>query len=199
MEFPSAIHNMCPKCDEETLHKVLKGRLGKNKQLTLECTIKCTECDFVHQIIITEKKLIQVPIIISTRDQSERKTIELHPDEEVFVDQELICDEENVMVTSIEVGAARKRMTTAKNVTTLWAKHTDEDGKVRVKVSVNKGPNTLSEELLVLPDEEFFIGDVLRIKRNNVAIFKIRTLTKVVKYDGAQARDIVRIYGRVIR
>lgn len=199
MEFPSAIHNMCPKCDQETLHKVLKGRLGKNKQLTLDCTIKCTECEFVHHMTITEKKLIQVPIIISTMGQSERKSIELHPDEELFVDQELIFDEKNIMVTSIEVGAARKKMATAKNVTTLWAKRTDEEGKIRVKLSIHKGPNTLSHDLLVLPDEEFFIGDILRIKNDNVAIYKIKTETKVVKYDSAIARDIVRIYGRVIR
>ena len=199
MEFPSAIHNMCPKCEKETLHKVLKGRLGENKQLTLDCTIKCTECEFVHHMTITEKKLIQVPIIISTRERSEHKSIELHPDEELFVDQELIFDEKNVMITSIEVGPKRKKMATAKDVTSLWVKRIDEDGKVRVKISVHKGPNTLSHELLVLPDEEFFIGDVLRIKKNNVAIYKIKTPNKVVKYDSAIARDIVRIYGRVIR
>jgi uncharacterized Zn finger protein len=199
MEFPSAIHNQCPQCNEDTLHKVLKGRLGKNKQLTLDCTIKCTECGFVHQMTINEKKLIQVPIIISTRDKSLRKTIELHPDEELTLDQEIIADEQNVVISSIEKGDKRVFSSSAKDISTIWSKRIEEDGKVRVKISVHKGPNTLSHDLWVLPDEEFFIGDVLRIKKNNVAIYKIKTPFKVVKYDSALARDIVRIYGRVIR
>ena len=65
MEFPSAIHILCSNCNTETLHKVLKGRVGKNKQLTLDCTIKCTDCGFIHQTTITEKKLISVPVILS--------------------------------------------------------------------------------------------------------------------------------------
>lgn len=199
MEFPSAIHNLCPQCDKETLHKVLKGRLGKHKQLTLDCTIKCSECDFTHQITITEKKLINVPIIISSQDDSSRKSIELHPDEELKIDQELILDEQNIVITSIEVDNKRVPSAVAKDVTTLWSKRTDEDGKIRLKISVHKGPNTLSHDIWALPDEEIFIGDVLRIKKNNVAIYKIKTPTKVVKYDSAIARDIVRIYGRVIR
>ena len=131
MEFPSAIHNMCPKCDKETLHKVLKGRLGKHKQLTLDCTIKCSECDFTHQITITEKKLINVPIIISSRDDSSRKSIELHPDEELVVGQELIVDEQNVMITSLETDKSRVNRATAKDVNTIWVKRTEIQGRCK--------------------------------------------------------------------
>jgi uncharacterized Zn finger protein len=199
MEFPSAIHVRCPVCDSETLHKVLKGRVGKNKQLTLECTIKCTECNQIHQTVITEKKFIRVPVIISTEEQSNRNSVELHPEEELTIGQELIVDEHNVMITSLEVSGVRKQHATAKDVTTLWTKRTEIDGKIKIKISVHKGPNTLSHKIEVIPDEEFFIGDILRIARDNVAIYKIKTYNKVVKYDSALARDIVRIYGRVIR
>ncbi len=199
MDFPSAIHIKCPSCGKETLHKVLKGRVGEHKQLTLECTIKCTECNFTHQTIITEKKLINVPIIVSTNDDSVRNTVELHPDEELVVGQELIVDENNVMITSLEVGNARTSHATAREISTIWTKRTEINGKVQVKISVHKGPNTLSHTITAVPDEEFFIGDILKIGRDNVAIYKMKTHTKVVKYDSAVARDIVRIYGRVIR
>jgi uncharacterized Zn finger protein len=132
-------------------------------------------------------------------EDSERKSVELHPDEELTVGQELIVDESNVVITSLEIGEARKNRATAKNVTTIWTKRTEIDGKVPVKVSVHKGPNTLSHTITAIPDEEFFIGDVLRIARDNVAIYKIKTHTKVVNYDSAMAKDIIRIYGRVIR
>ncbi|WP_455392555.1 HVO_0476 family zinc finger protein [[Eubacterium] cellulosolvens] len=199
MDFPSAIHEQCPSCNKETLHKVLKGHLGTHKVLTLECTIKCTECNLIHQTVITEKKLINVPTIISTMDKSARKSVALHPDEELEVGQELIVDEQNVVITSLEVGGVRVSHATAKNVVTLWTKRTEINGKVQVKISVHKGPNTLSHKIDALPDEEFFIGDVLRIARDNVAIYKIKTYNKIVKYESAVAKDIVRIYGRVIR
>ena len=199
MEFPSAIHNKCPNCDQVTLHKVLKGRVGKHKQLTLDCTIKCSKCNFIHQTTITEKKLINVPVIISDQAESIRKTVELHPNEELMLDQELIVDEQNVIITSLESAGSRVNHAAAKEVSTIWSKQADLEGKVQLKISVHKGPNTLSHKLEALPDEEFFIGDILRISRDNVAIYKIKTHTKVVKYDSALAKDIVRIYGRVIR
>ena len=199
MEFPSAIHILCSNCNKDTLHKVLKGHLGKHKLLTLECTIKCSECNFIHQTVITEKKMIVVPTIISALEKSERKTVELHPDEELVVGQELIVDEHNVMITSMEAGNARVNHATAKDVTTIWTKRTEINGKVQVKISINKGSNTLSHKIDALPDEEFFIGDILKIARDNVAIYKIKTDNNVINHESAIARDIVRIYGRVIR
>ena len=199
MEFPSAIHHQCPTCNQETLHKVLKGKVGKHKQLSLDCTIQCTKCDFIHHTVITDKKLISKPIILSDQEKSFPKTIELHPDEELFIDQELILDDDTVVITSLELGNKRIKNGLAKDVDTIWCKRLDPTGKVKVKISVHKGPKTLSHEFTALPDEEFFIGDVLRIGRDNVAIYKIKTYKKVVKYDGALAGDIVRVYGRVIR
>lgn len=199
MEFPSAIHVICTNCNEDTLHKVLKGRVGKNKQLTLDCTIKCTVCDHIHQTLITEKKFIKINTIISTQDTSERTSVELHPDEELMIGQDIIVDEENVTITSMEQSGKRVHHATAHDVATLWAKRTVIDGKVQVRISVHKGPNTISHKIDALPDEEFYIGDTIRIARDNIAIYKIKTQNKVVKKDCAIARNIVRIYGRVIR
>ena len=177
----------------------MKGRLGKHKQLTLDCTIKCTKCDFVHQTTIIEQKEIAVPIIISDQAESIRRSISLHPDEELRLDQELILEEHNVVIKSLEVDGKRVSNATVKDVTTIWSKTVDPYGKVQLKISVHKGPNTLSYKLDALPDEEFFIGDILRLGRNNIAIYKIKTHSRVIKYDSAIARDIVRIYGRAIR
>ena len=199
MDFPSNIHNDCPNCKEETLHKVLKGKVGTNKQLTLDCTIQCTKCSFIHHTTITEKKMINVPIIISQGDKSIRKTIEIHPDEELRLDRELILDEDNLIITSLEVNNTRVRNSSAKEVSTIWAKLQDPEGRVKLNVSIHKGPKTLNHTIVALSDEEFFIGDILHIGRDNVAIYKIKTNTRVVKYDSAIAGDIVRIYGRVIR
>ena len=173
--------------------------MGKNKQLTLECTIKCSGCGHIHQTVITEKKLIQVPVIISAGAKSLKTNVELHPDEELMVGQEVIVDEQDLRITSLESSGKRIEHATAKEVSTLWTKQLEENGKVKVNISVHKGPNTLSHNIEALPDEEFYVGDILRIARDNVAIFKIKTQNRIIKYDGAAARDIIRIYGRVIR
>lgn len=199
MDFPSAIHHTCPQCNSETLHKVLKGRVGEHKQLTLDCTVQCSECNLIHHATITEKKMIKVPIIISELEKSNKKTIELYPDEELRLEGELILDDDNLLITSLELGDKRVGYALAKDLSTIWCKILDPSGKVKVKISVHKGPNTLSHTIVAVPDEEFFIGDILRIGRDNVAIYKIKTNTKVVKYDSALASNIVRIYGRVIR
>jgi uncharacterized Zn finger protein len=125
--------------------------------------------------------------------------VSLHPDEELVVGQEIIVDEENVTITSMEASGKRVNHAAAHDVTTLWTKRNEIDGKVQVRISVHKGPNTLSHKIDALPDEEFYIGDTLRIARDNVAIYKIKTQNRVVNKESAIARDIVRIYGRVIR
>ena len=116
MDFPSAIHSQCPNCDQETLHKVLKGRVGKNKQLTLDCTIQCSSCNFIHHTTISDKKMIKVPIIMSMDERSIKTSIELHPDEILNLDQELILDENNVTISSLEVGPNRVKSAMAKDV-----------------------------------------------------------------------------------
>jgi uncharacterized Zn finger protein len=143
--------------------------------------------------------MIKVPIVISDRESSVRKKIDLHPDEELRIDQELILDEDNIMITSLEVGNSRSSLAIAKEVNTIWGKLLDPSGKVKINIAVHKGPKTMSHVISALPDEEFFIGDILRINRDNVAIYKIKTHKKVVNYDSAMAGDIIRIYGRVIR
>jgi uncharacterized Zn finger protein len=143
--------------------------------------------------------MIKVPVIVSIDDRSEKKSIELHPDEVLNLDQELILDEDSVLISSLEVGSTRVKSAMVKDISTIWCKGLDPMGKVKVNVSIHKGPKTLSQVITLLPDEELFIGDIIRIGRDNVAIYKIKTHNKVVKYDGAMAGDIVRVYGRVIR
>ena len=39
----------------------------------------------------------------------------------------------------------------------------------------------------------------MRIKGDNIAIHSIKTRGKNLKYGSAKARDIVRLYGRIVR
>ncbi|MCK5559236.1 MAG: hypothetical protein KAJ51_01535 [Thermoplasmata archaeon] len=199
-DLPSAIYVNCPKCNDETIHTILKGKLSKKRRKeTLDCTVKCTKCKSVHQTLIQTPKTISVPIIISKMGESTQNNIELNSNDALEVGDEIILDNNNLMITSLETHE-NKRVTKTEipNLRTIWAKLYD---KVRVKISVNKGGVTFTHDIWAVPDEEFFIGDILNLGKLKTVIHRIKTNDKLLKSEGAMAtaRDIVRLYGSAIR
>ena len=53
--------------------------------------------------------------------------------------------------------------------------------------------------LEVLPEEEFFIGDLMTVGRYNVVITQIKTTDGMARRGSVLARDIVRIYAKKAR
>lgn len=195
MNMPNAIYAECPDCEDETLHEVLKGRLGKEGD-TLEGTLKCQECGRVHTAVVREAKTIKVPVVVSDQGESRKAEIELPEDEELRVEDELLLDDLPIIVSSLERGGGRANRALAKDVTTIWAKRFD---KVHVKISINDVHKTIPAELTALPEEEFFIGDLMTVGRYNVVITQIKTRDSMARRGSVPARDIVRIYAKKAR
>ena len=192
---PNAIYVECPDCGEETLHEVLKGRLGKDGS-TLEGTLRCQECGRVHPAVVREGRTIKVPVIVSDRRESRRAEVELPEDEELQVEDELQLDDLPIIISSLERGGARVTRALAKDVTAIWAKRFD---KVHVRVSINDVHKTIPAEVDALPEEEFFIGDLMTIGRYDVVITQIKTRDAMARRGAVMARDIVRIYAKRAR
>ena len=192
---PNAIYVECPDCGEETLHEVLKGRLGKDGS-TLEATLRCQECGRVHPAVVREGRTIRVPVIVSDRKESRRAEVELPEDEELQVEDELQLDDLPIIISSLEREGARVSRALAKDVTTIWAKRFD---KVHVRVSINDVHKTIPAEVDALPEEEFFIGDLMTIGRYDVVITQIKTRDAMARRGAVMARDIVRIYAKRAR
>lgn len=195
MAIPNSLYLHCPSCGDKTLHEVLKGRISKGGDV-LETTVRCQECQQVHAAIVREPKSVKVPIILSDMGATSKMEFEFGEDELLAVGDELFVGDANVIVTAIEKGERRVDQAPAKEVRTLWAKKYD---KVRVRISVNKTSKTLAAELTALPDEEFFVGDILTIGRDEVVIHSIKTKEAMVRHGGVAARDIVRIYSKSAR
>ena len=191
----NAIYVECPDCGEETLHEVLKGRLGKDGS-TLEATLRCQECGRVHPAVVREGRTIRVPVIVSDRKESRRAEVELPEDEELQVEDELQLDDLPIIISSLEREGARVSRALAKDVTTIWAKRFD---KVHVRVSINDVHKTIPAEVDALPEEEFFIGDLMTIGRYDVVITQIKTRDAMARRGAVMARDIVRIYAKRAR
>lgn len=196
MTTPNALYLECPSCGEETLHEVLKGRIGR-KKMVMETTVKCQECGTVHTTVVREAKLVKVPVVVSDMGHSRQVEVELGEDEVVAVDDELFVDDLHVMITSIESsGEKRPRKVPVREIETLWAKRYD---KIRVKISVNKGHKTTSTDIFAMPDEEFFVGDMIAVGREKAVIHRMKTRRGMVRDGSVEARDIVRVYAKLMR
>ena len=195
MAIPNSLYLDCPSCGDKTLHEVLKGRISKGGDV-LETTVKCQECQHIHAAVVREPKSTRVPVLLSDLGKTKKLDLELGEDELVAVGDELFVGDSNVVVTAIEKGERRVVQAQASEIRTIWAKRFD---KVRVKISVNKTSKTLAAELTALPDEEFFVGDILNVGRDDVVIHYIKTKEGMVRQGGVPARDIVRIYAKSAR
>jgi uncharacterized Zn finger protein len=195
MSIPNSLYLDCPSCGDKTLHEVLKGKISKGGDV-LETTVRCQECQQVHSAIVREPKSVKVPIILSDMGTTRKTDFEMGEDEFLAVGEELFIGDVNVVITAIEKGEKRVDHAPAKEAKAVWAKKFD---KVRVRISVNKTSKTLAAELTALPDEEFFVGDILTIGRDEVVIHSIKTKDAMVRNGGVAARDIVRIYSKGAR
>ena len=195
MSIPNSLYLDCPSCGEKTLHEVLRGRMSKGGDV-LETTVKCQECQQVHAAVVREPKSVLLPLILSDMGTTKKMEFEFGEDEMVSVGDELFVGDANVIITAIEKGQGRVLESPAKEAKTIWVKRYD---KVRVKISVNKTSKTLAAELNALPDEEFFVGDILTVGRDEVVIHSIKTREGMVRQGGVAARDIVRLYAKSAR
>ncbi len=197
MKVPNSYYLQCPACGKETMHEILKGEVGtQGEEITIDGIVKCEVCGTTRHKTIREKKAIDVPIIVSWRDDSDRKKISLYPDEWIHKGDKLILDGTTVKVTSIEQEGKRVESSKVEDIKTIWSKKHD---KVRVKVSVHKGRNSISEILEVVPEEEFYVNDQLKVGEHETVIHRIKTEDEVLRKGKAKAEDIVRIYTKRIR
>ncbi|OGD48159.1 MAG: hypothetical protein A3K76_05180 [Euryarchaeota archaeon RBG_13_57_23] len=196
MTVPSSIMVECPVCKQETLHEVLSGKIGGKAQTVLESTVKCKECGHIHHCVLKAEKPVNLPVVISWLDKSRKSSLALGPDEVLSVEDEVMCGDEQIIVTSIESKGARVGRAKARDIQTVWGKRFD---KVRVPFSVSQVSKTFSEHILAVPDEEFYVGDILKVGRHEVVIHSIKIKDKSLRMGGARARDIVRVYANIVR
>ena len=195
MAAPSALVLKCETCGEMP-HRVLRGKIGGKDEIVFEGTVKCTKCGRVSSVVTREPKPIQLPIIVSWLERSERTSLEFSPDEDIDVGQELDLADTRITITAIEAAGRRVDGARANEVSTLWAKRIDQ---VRVKFSVNKGNRTVPHEVLAAPDEEFEVGEIVDLGKIRALVHHIRTRYRTVRAGRVRADEIVRMYGRVVR
>jgi len=192
---PNALHLECPDCGDRTVHEVLRGRMGKDQDV-IEATVRCQECGKVSTVVVREPKARKVQVIVSDMGQSRREEIEVDEEEKISVEDEMFVGDLPVIVSAIEVGGRRVTNALPADITMLWVKRFD---KVRVRVAINKVQRTIAYDMQALPDEEFTVGDLMNIRREDVVITCIKTKDGMARRGTVPARDIVRLYVKAAR
>ena len=192
-EMPETIYFDCPDCDEETEHKILKGRMGK---ASIEGTFQCIVCGRVSSETIKIPELIEVPVVFSDGDVSETTRTTIESNDIVAEEDEFFLDDgRRVCVTHVDTKDGKlKKKVIATNVKKIWVKQFDV---LSIKVSVNDDSRTYSLRVEALPDDEFVVGTQLSFEDFDCLIHAIKTKHSLVKKGAAEARDITRIYGKI--
>ena len=146
-EVPDTIYYECTECDDETIHDVLKGRMGK---ASLECTIKCSECGRTFATTIPLPKIIKMQVVISDGPVSERTVTELEEDDIIAVEDEFFLEDgRRLRVCSIELpGDKRVKKSKASKVKMLWCQQFDN---LTIKVTINNDRVSYSRRIPALP------------------------------------------------
>jgi len=179
---------ICPACEEATEHIAVKSG-SKN-------LVKCGECGTIHPISKERTRLASVKVIVNMEEQSLPYHINVPAQEVLRVGKELLVDEppkEVVMteITSIETDR-RVNYARADEVKTVWARAIDY---VTVKFAVCYGQTTRSLKMEAQGNETFRVGETKRVEGVRLTITKIKLRGEGFA-DEAQAKDIVRIWGR---
>jgi len=196
MERINAVPAQCPICGEEQEHKVLKGTFSTKGAITFQGTVKCMECGHVHPANIRVDKNIDIQMVVSWMGKAEKRIIDLPPNELVYLDDQFQIEDGMVKVTGIQQGNKRLDSAMAKDIEVLWVTRYD---KVRLKFTINKGRRSISKEILVVPEEEFFVGDELDIDKMPVVIVQIQTESGPLRRGSAEATEIKRIYCKTVK
>lgn len=170
-----------------------------------EVLVRCDGCGSVHTVISKPARTASVRAIVSRGEDSERYTIELPADHEVYVGDELLVDDPSadevhlVEVASVESDGRRAVTAVAAEIDTIWARAIDE---VTVKIAIHDGKMTESVRLQVFGDQEYTVGAIEKIGWKNARIIRIKLHKrgfKKNKGDVVLAKDIKRIFAERIR
>jgi uncharacterized Zn finger protein len=180
----------CPSCDAETEHAVVKS--GQ------ELLVKCEECGTVHPVASKKTKLSNLKVIVNRDGVSAPYYINLPADEQIVVGKELLVDDASRDVVFTEVASIetdrRVEKARADEVKTVWARAIDE---VPVKFSIYRNGKTRPLKSTSPGDELFSVGEVRKLEGSKFEITKIKLRNEGFS-DSAEAKDILRIWGREI-
>ena len=192
-EVPEIVYLECPDCEDVTAHDVLKGKLGKS---SLDATLRCEECNRVSTRVIELPKIIKVKIVVSEGRTSEASEMELESDDLLTVGDEFLLDDgRRARINALELTDGRRvDKAQAPSISTIWTILFDV---LNLKVSINDVQKTHAKYIEADPDDEFYVGQTLSFSEMDCVIHSIKIKERLMRRGSTEARNIIRIYGKL--
>jgi uncharacterized Zn finger protein len=158
--------------------------------------MRCVDCGTTHPIQKERERQANVRVIVNRDGNSQSYNVTLPAQEELRVGGELLVDDQAkdvvlAEITSLETDR-RVESTTARTVKTVWARAIDD---VTLKVSVYRNGVTRPLSTQASGKDIFERGEVLEIDGIRFQVTKIKLRGEGFA-DRAEAKDIIRIWGR---
>lgn len=191
-EVPDEMMIQCDKCDDLTVHEVLRAKMGK---ASIEGTFRCTECGKTFSSTLKIPRLIKVKVVVSDGPLSKNVFTTIEEDEKIAIGDEFFLEDgTRLRVCSLDMGdGQRKKRAKSQDVKVIWAQQFDV---LNLKVTINDNRRSYSRRIEAEPDDEFIIGQSLSLSDMDCYIHAIKTRDKLVNRGTCEARDIVRMYGK---
>ena len=180
----------CPACGTDTDHTLIKS--GQ------ENLVRCDECGTVHSVEVRRERLVNLKVIVNKDEQSLPYYITIPAKEVLNVGDELLVDDPTKDVVMTQIASLetdrRVRSAPAGEVKTVWARGTDE---VPLRITVFRAGKSHPLKITVPGDEVFEVGEKRRVENFQFIIVKIKLRGEGFA-DSAEAKEIVRVWGREI-
>lgn len=160
--------------------------------------VRCADCGTTHPVHKERVRLANVKVIVNRDGVSEPYYLNLPAREVLRVGNELLVDDgiKDVVLAEITSLETDRRVENAlvSSVKTIWARAIDD---VTIKVSVYKNGVTRPISSPASGNDVFERGEILEIDGIKFQVTKIKLRGEGFA-DKAEAKDIVRLWGREI-
>lgn len=180
----------CPTCGTDTDHTLIKS--GQ------ENLVRCEDCGTVHSVQARRERLVNLKVIVNKDEESRPYFITIPAKEMLKVGEELLVDDPSMDVVMTEITSLetdrRVEAAPAETVRAVWARATDE---VPLRITVFRGGISHSLKITVPGNELLTLDEIRQVEGNKFRVVKIKLRGEGFA-DSAEAKDIVRVWGREI-
>ncbi len=188
----------CELCARSTEHRILRldPRPRESRSVALSGIARCRECGTTHRFANTASRLVSLREVVSERDRSTYRTVELPGNTTLTVGQTRPLSSPPVIVRRIDLATGLQADTSrAVEATTVWVV---PEGEPRVRLSLIEGARTRSEFLPMGPEEQVVLGQVLQAHGSEWVVTALRTKGRTWRQGTAvfPVSELERVYAR---
>lgn len=198
---PSASHIasaqiFCESCHRETAHRVLRVTPERVQSGAVRGIARCKECRLTHAFESIPEPAVDVRVVISEHDRSNRSVLSFPRHRRLLVGSGLPSMEPSLRVRRIDLRGGRQATEArTEEIATLWV---TREAPASVKVSIVIGRLTRTTRLLYSPGTRFEVGTQVVVENRPlwIAAVRARGHTWRMRGEAFPAEEVERIYVR---